>query len=512
MIHSSPRTVLLALLLLASVSFVACDTNLEQTNPNELQAENFYETGPQALAAVNAVYANLQTLGAYVRRYYFNYDLLAGETVGLGSLAPEMQALRTRSYSPSNTSLSEMWDSFYRGIHRANLVIANVPDTEQQITDEERARYIAEARFLRAYYYHNLVTLWGGVPLFEMPGTQADLNEGRARASADEVFALIFADLEAAAEALPAKSDYAEADFGRATQGAALALAGKAHLFRGEYSEAAEAFQRVVDSGEYQLVDDYFSNFTVEAENNDESIFEIQFAVEGGTNQWATDGSGISEVTFRAQEYGFKAWRNVVPSPRLLEEYEEDDPRYDANFYSPCDTYNNGQNTIYTPNDCPPPEGVDVTVPDDLPSWRKYQNYYKQADEDFAASGINFRAIRYADVLLGLAEARAETGDLASAIDLTNQVRQRPSVDMPPYPTDDYPVSSTAEIVDAIYHERAVEFAGEQVYYTDLLRRPDYFEAWDEDVQLPTQLLLPIPQGEIDNNNALSSDDQNPGY
>jgi len=496
---------------LVLVFIPACneDDILDLDNPNELSSSTFYRTGTQALSAVNVVYNSLQSTDLYRRRFFFMHDLLSGEATGLGSLAGEMVQLQQRTFDGANGVVNEVWRGLYRGIHRANLVIANVPNTEQEITEEERQRYIAEARFLRAWFYFELASLWGDAPLLTEPADQ-EVVEGSPRVSTTEVYNLILSDLDFAAANLPAKSAYSPSDAGRATQGAALALKGKVLLFQGDYAKAAEELQKVVDSGEYALVDDYFDNFKEETENNIESVFEIQFGSNVG-GQWNATGSGNGDVTFRGQEYGFKDWLNVIPSQQLLNEFETEDPRYGFTFYSPCDEFNNGNNIIYTPNDCPPPEGINPTTPDDSPNWRKYQQHYRQ-ESDNTNSPINFNYMRYSDVLLMLAEAKAENGDIAGARDLVNQVRARPSVNMPPYPTADYPFGSTEEAIDAIYHERIVELAGEQVLYRDWLRRPDYYAQWVPQAELPKHLLLPLPQNEIDNNNFISNSDQNPGY
>jgi hypothetical protein len=139
---------------------------------------------------------------------------------------------------------------------------------------------------------------------------------------------------------------------------------------------------------------------------------------------------------------------------------------------------------------------------------------YKTGPEGFLTGGINMRVIRYAEVLLNLAECELETGNPSGAIALLNQVRRRPSVDMPPYPTANFPVSNDTEIMAAIMHEKRVELSSEQIRNRDILR-------WRKEGKLPTEPiahfvprleLLPIPQNEIDNNANLSESDQNPGY
>ncbi len=163
--------------------------------------------------------------------------------------------------------------------------------------------------------------------------------------------------------------------------------------------------------------------------------------------------------------------------------------------------------------------------------WRKYQNYYKQPSETDNTSGINMKVIRYADVLLMMAECQANLGNLSAAIDLMNQVRTRPDVDMPPYGEAAmnaiYPVSTLDEFMVALEHERKIELCGEQIRFSDLVRwgRLEAFLRSDKLLNSipkadkaalvftsPKNLLWPIPQKEIDVNPSIAQEDQNPGY
>lgn len=525
------KTICIALCTLLVVGLSACDEEdfLTENNPNQLSSQTFYQTEAHAEAAVNAVYANLQTIGLYNRRYYFIHDLLSNEAEGMGSLEPDLNQFNTYNLSAGgNATLRENWDALYRGVQRANLVLANVPNVpDEELSQDLRTRFLAEVRFLRAWHYYELVTGWGEVPLLPELATQENIPEGIPKASQEELYELILDDLEFAENNLEVA--YTGGDVGRATKGAAAALKGKVRLFRGstqdnqsdfeaaetelgkfvssgEYSNASGTY-----AGEYELVDDYFDNFMEETENNAESILEVQFSATGSAN-WSEQGTGVFEETFRNQEYGFTAWRNVIPSRMLVEQYEDDDPRLDETVYFPGDTWGDNQT---------------VEVPDDYPSWKKYQLYYR-GDEPASNSGNNFRVIRLADVLLSLADAKIELGKNQEAIDLMNEVRNR--VNMPTYPDASAPYSvdagsSKEAMLDALYHEIAVEHAGEQVLHKFQLRRPDYLQAWadgpeytgggadaDAGFSLPKSLRLPIPQTEIDGNNALTSADQNEGY
>lgn len=491
--------------LLVFLMFSSCEDDLEKSNPSEIPSEDFFATQTQAEAATNAIYAGLQANQMYNREYFFVHDLLSDDMASGGSqLESPRAAVLNHNLDPNNPLITAVWTGLYRIIHRANLVIAeigNVPELE--ISDALRNRLEGEARFLRAWAYFEVVSLWGPAPLITTPAVD---TEGFARAPEADIYALIFDDLTIAEGYLPLRSEYSSGDMGRATKGAAQALAGKVHLFRGDHPSARTELLKVVTSNEYALTDRYLDNFQEENENNIESIFEVQLSEEFGTSgAWNGDGRGVAEITFRGQEYGPNAWRNIIPNPNLVAEFEEGDPRKEYSFYQIGDTFNNGTETLTTEN---------VAGGATTPSWKKYQMIYKRGAED-QRSGINFRVIRYADVLLMMAEIENEITGPAAALPYINQVRtERADVSMPPYPTAAYPTNSKEEMFRAIVHERRVELSGEQIRNRDIRRwrRANKLETEPISAFRPHHDLLPIPAGEIDNNSALTNADQNTGY
>jgi hypothetical protein len=498
-------------LVISFLAIASCDEEkLSPVNPNQLSVETFYRTGAQAEAAVNSAYAALQANNLYNREYFFLHDLLSDDVESGGAQleAPRAQVLN-HVFDGSNPVIEAVWRGWFRVIHFTNLVLENVPNADQDITEDLKSRILGEAYFLRALANFELVSLWGGIPLMTQSATSP---EAMPRSSEDDVYQLIFSDLAEAENRLPLKSEYSGSDVGRASKGAAQALAAKIHLFRGNYTEAKTFLEKVISSNQYQLVPRYLDNFEEENENNAESIWEIQMTEDFGTaGGWNADGSDIAEVTFRGQEYGPNAWRNLIPNRNLVAAYErveagaaKNDPRNNYNFYRIGDTYNNGQ-SVLTPSD--------VQGDINIPSWRKYQMIYKREQEE-TQSGINFRVIRYADVLLMMAEVENELSGPAAALPYLNQVRARPDVNMPPYPTAQFPVATQQQMFEAIMHERRVEFAGEQIRNRDIRRWRRAGKLTSEPIVGYTDKndLLPIPLQEIDNNNALTNADQNPGY
>jgi hypothetical protein len=209
---------------------------------------------------------------------------------------------------------------------------------------------------------------------------------------------------------------------------------------------------------------------------------------------WGGTGDDITQAnsTVRAQEYSPVQWRNLIPSNQYLNEFETGDPRYKKSVYETGDTYAGG--AVLTDADQNGNSSVVKGVTKKV-SWRKYTILYKEPSKtSLTPSGINQRVIRYADVLLMLAEAENELNNPGPAATYINRVRKRPSVNMP-----DITATTKAGIRTAIMHERFVELGGEQVRDRDVVR---WFKAgWVTTDPLPLHAdFLPIPQQEVDNN------------
>lgn len=497
--YKNTTTVLFCALLIA-LTTGGCNTDdLELTDPNGANSQTFLESETQVISAVNAIYANLQTQGLWGRHMFFMMDNLSHENSGNPQLEADKQQYLAFSFDASHGGIRAYWESCFRGINKANYIISN----EQKIrdifgmSDEAKNKFIGEARFLRGLYYFLLVTRFGDVPM--ITDVIVEDREGFPRTSSEKIYEeVIIPDLEFAAENL--YSNFSERhERGRATYEAAYALLGKVHLYREDYGPARDAFNEII--GDFTLAANFGDNFLEETEHNDESIFEIEYDESlGAGNLWDSDvtGAGQNEATLRGQEYGWNDWFNVYPSDDLLDEFEDGDPRYTASFYFNGDSFNNGEGEVNIPLER-------------RAAWRKYQNYYKRANENINSS-INFRVIRYADVLLMMAEAENALGNSDVAIDYLNEVRDR--VNMPNYGTPAmdsiYPVSTPEEVFAAIVHERKVELAGEQVRFPDLVR-------WGMGNTIPNFVVgksevYPIPLAEIAANNNISQSDQNNGY
>lgn len=483
----------LVVLVMSIAATSSCNEELELTNPNELSPDTFFKNAAQLQSAVNTAYAPLQSRGLYARHIFFMNDNMSQENAGNPQLEADKRQYMDFTFGPAHGAIGQYWEQCYRGIHKANFVLDNLEIVEN-VDDATISNITGEAKFLRGLYYHLLETRFGGVPIYTSLA-----SEGSPRSTEAEVNAQVISDLSEAAASLPAKGS---TDLGRATSGAAYALLGKVHLFMGNHALAKTAFQNVL--GNYSLVDNYFDNSMEETENNSESVFEIMLTDKSGGSSWSNDATGTDEITFRSQEYGL-TWFNVYPSDDLLDEYEAGDSRYADNFYS------NGD--ILDPNGA----AVVAAIPNGRrAAWKKYEHYYKQTSST-TDSGINFRVIRYADVLLMMAEIENELGNASAAIGYLNDVRNRPSTSMPNYGTAAmdgvYPVGTKDQIFTALVHERKVELAGEQTRFNDLLRWGlAGTELSAAGFQSGKHEYFPVPLGEIDTNPAITSADQNSGY
>lgn len=501
------RKLILSLVGVLAFTLSCNDNILDKANPNEFTADSFYKTDDQVVSAVNAAYSSLQSLDLFCREYFFLHDMRGDDVAsGGGQLETHRAQLLTGTHDASNGVLMQVWRGWYRLIHQANQVIENVSNASDDVSADIKTRVIGEAKFLRALAYFDLVTVWGGVPLMETYAKA--VAEDKTRSTPDEVYALIISDLETAIAGLPSKIAYAGGNEGRASKQAAQNLLARVHMQRGDYALAEPLLQAIIDDAIFNGWKNipYIENFREEVEFNTESLFEVAFTEANGGSSWDASGQGTStEVTFRGQEYGPNAWRNLIPSTSLMDEYEKvadgdpkDDPRYNASFYFIGDTYNNGASVL------------------ENWGWKKYQKIYKAANED-QRSGINMRVMRFAEVLLNMAEVQNALGNDAEAITLLNEVRSRVGVEMPAYPTANYPVNNPDNVFRAIVHERRVELAGEQIRNRDILR-------WRSLGKIPAVIpepisymsekheLVPIPQQEIDGNAVLSEADQNPGW
>jgi hypothetical protein len=497
---------LIGAFILCMIFIIACDKKLNVLDQNNPTAESYFKTASELQNGVNAVYSSLRAGNLVGREWFFTHDMRGSETSPGGSQLeqPRAELLKEPSPSPSNTVMTSVWNGVYQMINRANLVISKGPDVKDDIALRDKT--VGEAEFLRAWAYFELVSQWGDVPLYTEPSTSS--TGYKAKSPAAEIYALIISDLTDAASKLPE----AAAQQGRATKGAANALLGRVQMQKGDYAAAKEALLKVY--GKYSLVPDFSANFDGDVkygtnlsvthagtEFNPESIFEVAF-VDKGTNNfnWGYTGEGANaDVSImRSQEYGI-VWGNVVPSDKILNEFEPNDPRFKFTFYESGDRIETQGGTA--PGVALTEDGMNVAQSNHngVAKKRIYRKYsiLDWIKDDFHPDGINQRLIRYADVLLMLAECEAEVGTPAQAAIYINQVRSRPSVNMPPVT-----LTTHDQAIESVMHERAVELAGEEVNNIDILRwrKKGYYPSIRPDPKPGQVEFFPIPANETSAN------------
>jgi len=521
--------------ILAGVIYISCKRDLDLTNPSYQTVDSYYQNSDELRAGTNAIYAMFHSASLVAREWYFVHDLRSDEVAsGGGQLEAARKQILIGATSPSNAVMNSVWNGLYGVIHRANVVIDNGPDVKDDT--DLRDRLVAEAKFFRGWAYFELVSMWGGVPLYTT--TVKGSDQFQPRSTEDKVYSQIVKDLKDAAGTLPAS--YSDANRGRVTSGAANAMLGRVYMQMLDFSNAKTYLQKVIDSNQYDLMNNYFDNFKQETEFNKESIFEAVFIDKGDDAfDWGYvgDGPNSAQATVRNQEYNPVAWRNLIPSDKYLNNFEmtatgaaKTDPRMAMSVYKTGDTFNSGKDTLTAPEQ----HGNSSTI-NSTPiktSWRKYMLMYKLSYDQATGihpGGNNQRIIRYAEILINMAECTIETNssNISGALGYLNQIRDR--VSMPHYPTAQYPAASKADVIKIIMHEKMAELGDEEVRNLDIMRwrKEGYYDDFGGDplggqgsdplpyFQSNRDELLPIPAAEVSNNPELGSgklDAQNPGY
>jgi hypothetical protein len=497
------KTIIYILIILVSLICFStgCQKFLDVNPQGQLTQEDFPVTESDALLATNAVYVSLRewhyNSGGYPILDIMSDDAHKGSNTNdqLATIGPYDRF----GHTPSQDGLDRWWAALYKGIKRANVVIELVP--EISMDPGQRDRYIAEASFLRALLYFDLVRAWGGVQIITTTQPPADLP----RSAEEEVYALIITDLEYAIEHLPLS--YSGGDVGRATKGAAQALLGKVFLFRQEYDLAEPLLIEVINSGVYGLEQDFIDANGVNGNNGIESIFEVgALQLEGfgaGGNQYANT-QGVRGTPNRG--WGFNR-----PSLDLRYSFQEGDPRMKGSIIDLGDTMDIGTpDEVVILGDGPTPDEVTDEEGNVIEVECYNRKVWVPGDNTINQWGHHRRLIRYADVLLMAAEVLNKNGKPGEALNYLNQVRERAREGNNSI-LPDITETDPALLEEIILEERRHELALEGHRFWDLVRTGKAPEVLGPlgFVQGKHEL-LPIPQSEIDISQGVLS--QNPNY
>ncbi|HNY02427.1 MAG TPA: RagB/SusD family nutrient uptake outer membrane protein [Candidatus Cloacimonadota bacterium] len=478
--------------------FSGCEKFLEKNPQGVLTQEAFPKTAPDALNATNAVYSTL-------RDWYYHsggYPILdiMSDDARKGS-NPSDQVSTVGPYdrfaiTPTQDGLDRWWNQLYVGVKRCNVVIAKVPDIEMD--EALKTRYIAEARFVRGLIYFDFVRAWGGVPLV----TVLDPPLRMERATKEEVYAQVIADLTFAAENLPERSEYAAKDIGRATKGAANSLLARVYLFRGDFVNTEKYAMEVINSNQYALEPVFTDANGANGQTGKEAIFDVGALPYDGTENGGCQYGNTQGVRGNPN----RGWGFNRPSEDLRNSFEPGDPRLKGTIIDLGDTLDNvpilGDGP--TPNVTKDSSGNVIEV-------ECYNRKVWTPGSNVATQWAHMRRlVRYADVLLMAAEALNENGKQSEALVYLNLVRQRArqgnNAILP-----DVTTTVQSELREKILTERRHELALEGWRFWDLVRTGKagqvlgplgFVEGRNE--------LLPIPQSEIDKSEGYLK--QNPNW
>ncbi|WP_400191748.1 RagB/SusD family nutrient uptake outer membrane protein [Hymenobacter sp. B81] len=493
------------LLAAALLTFSSCEKELDQSPISAGSVPTFYRTAEDFTQALNATYAQL--------RNYPDRELTLSETRSDNIYGVSTQGLRPwesiNNFSTSivaNDYVGEAWSANYTGIFRANVLLEQLEKNGAVLPEAERARIGAEARFLRAFYYFNLVRYFGRVPLVDKPLSPQDVS-AIGRSSVDEVYGLIVADLQAAGQQLP--EVYTGTNVGRATKWAAKGLLARVYVTRSgptygidgpgrgsnDYAAAFALCEEIIGSNRFQFLPNYADIFSYTNEGNKEVVFDIQY-ISGGV------GLGASYPSILVTNNYFNS---VVPNTSGFGTGDE--------LRAASDNLLN----TYPAGDLRKTQALQVgfttgTAVETRAAFKKYLDVAKRGTTRTDWS-INFIVLRYTDILLMKAECILKGGGSGDVDAIVTQVRRR---GVPTAP------AAAGITYEELMEERRREFVGEGLRWHDLVRSGNavtIMNAWinaDDTrgrIRKPitaNDLLYPVPQSEL--SASAYSYPQNPGY
>lgn len=482
------NTSLYTLLTIVGLTISSCGDFLDENPKDRIASSNAYKTQQDAISAVNAIYAHLNSQsfdtfgGVYHSSFWIAIGLASDEMLNNQAGQTSLDQLSSFTYGPDNATLYDVWKQHYKAITLANIAIARIPAIVMDGTLKDRL--LNEAKFLRGLLYFDLVRMFGKVPLVlnEVESTTPGATE------VDEIYTQIIGDLTSA-ENLPVEQTEGR---GRATNGAAKALLAKVHLTLKDYEACATKTQEVIELGVYDLWEDYTDIYKISSRGLNEAIFSIGFGDAGGKiTFWEVSQFHVRLLPSALVNAGVTTntlgWQ--VPTPALAAAYNPDDERGRASVFN-----------SFTENVA----GTDYNVPFDKYYFRKYWDVTVPGEFQAKESNQDFPLIRYADVLLMRAEALNELDESDEAHDYINMVRERAGL-------EDLSGLDKSAFAAAVLNERRLEFAAEGHRWFDLVRtnKLETLVPLAKPGVTPASrhYLFPIPQRERDLNKNLPQND-----
>jgi hypothetical protein len=498
------------------VSVQACN-NLDLQPLDRVTTTSFYKTPADFDGAIFATYSSIQdfwgtsTETLNERGEYFSLSLTTTDDVQVNAKAGNSggdynnaRSLDNLFIRASDTPYAALYTQVYEGILRANLVIESVNNGSNSLTAEQKAKFVGEAKFLRAFFHFLALEVWGTPPL--VMEVKKDITSlAVPNATKEALFAAILKDFQDAGAVLPVKWD--AGNTGRATKWAARAFEGKVNVWKKDWAAAITAFEDVRKNGGYKLFAEYDDAFAFNTENGTESIFEIQY---GGPysddNLWVFDDT--HSEAFKASQGTGRVWfwdpndgssgglGWFIPTQNLLDEFEKGDKRLAATmYYKAGEDYYDRFNPVSKYN---PTWSSNGLTP------KKYQGLKNNSKSAFSPNGQssfnNERYYRYAEMLLLYSEALIEAGRTTEGLAIiNNEIRTRAGLG----------ATTITDARKALRHEKRVEMAFEPHRWYDITRwgigKEIFGAKWDDKFNV-----FPFPQSEI--TRSAGALKQNPGY
>lgn len=443
----------------------SCEDQLNQVNPNQATEDTFWTSEEDFEKALTSCYTPLKNPlngGYYGTRGVMMRIARADEVEFRNDIGDVYQACFFTNTN-GNALSQGMFYQFYNALYRTNSIMQNLELKKDILSAEFIDKVKGECLFIRGFYLFQLGKEFKDAPL-RLTASQSPATFPLAKSSQEEIWKQAITDLTTASQLLPLKNPVV----GKPSKGAALATIGKIHVYMKNYAEAISVLEPLTKSPyTYKLVEDFNWNFDTAHENNEESLFELLIEPGGGTDLWGNgENSNSAQTNTRPKEYAAAevgGWYEAVPTAQIMKEFKKEldkDGNYDyrarmsaAWDYEGCTYYQKPFREQFKEdkwNTC----------------WiLKYQNWQTQTSEPTPPmSYINERAIRYAEVIMLLAEAHLFNNELDKAIAYLNQIRRRANL-------NDYTGSKTKDAVFAeLEHQRIMEFFVEGERFYDLRR------------------------------------------
>ncbi len=453
---------------------VACDDTLSVAPTSEVQEDDAIVDAGSARAALAGAYDALQNGNYYGGDFLLYSDLLSADVEHTGTFS-DFAATDANRVLPDNESLLGVWAGIYATVGIANQLIVRVPDVPG-MTQGERDDILGQAYFIRALAFHDLVKLWGPIPMPLAPPSSIEAASNIQKTPVAGVYTQILADLTQA-ETLIGNTG----DLRKATADAAVALRSRVQLYQSNWAAVIAAANSLEAS--YSLAGNYEDLFSEEGQDTPEDIFRVSFtAVE------------FNNIGFYYISRSFGGRWEVAPTVDLINLYGvSSDPAFDPDTVT--------MTTAFNPAD--PRAAWNIAFD------ARGRNYGGKIPTPIGAEDIH--VIRFGEVILNKAEALAQrngAGDLVLAINEVNRIRARVGV-----PAINPAGLTQAQVLNLVYRERRLELAMEGFAWPDLVRTGRAIAVLGATAVQPFELLLPLPQAEVDvMSEAVKPTFQNPGY